>query len=173
MKADHIKTELCTGTLEGCSDPDHLPYDEMRSTLDNIIEAQEKIERGSSEYVFQIEDVIDRCAPYNISDKLKQQVVYQQVVVIKSKVINSSICFAPPPLTKARNDVFCCGTWCYNQEAERANHALGWTPADYKDARGVICLVCPDDYWMSKNRRGYLDRIAMKCLDDIKLQKRK
>jgi len=29
---------------------------------------------------------------------------------------------------------------------------LGWIPEDYKDARGVICLLCPDDYWMSKKQ---------------------
>ena len=103
------------------------------------------------------------------------QILYQQVVVIKSKVINTVILFkAPPPITKARNEVICCGSWCYNQgEVEKATHALGWIPEDYKDARGVICLLCPDDYWMSKNKPGYLDNIALKCLENIKLHKKK
>lgn len=36
MKTDHIRSELCDGMLESCSDPEHLPYDEMISEIDRI-----------------------------------------------------------------------------------------------------------------------------------------
>jgi hypothetical protein len=175
MKVNHIESELCDGTLEGCSDPKHLDYAEMRSTLDQITEEQEKAEPGSSEDVFQITEVKEKLAPYNINNDLMLQLLYQLIVVVKTKVINTTIGFCPPPpVAKAKNDVFCCGPWCYGQgEGQEATHALRWIPEDYKDGRGVICLLCPDDYWASKYDPIYLGKIAKKCLADMERQTKK
>jgi hypothetical protein len=110
VKPDHIKSDLCDGTLESCSDPDHLPYDEMRSEMDRITLEQERQEPGSSDDIFQITELKEKLSltPYNINDN---QILYQLVVVIKSKVINTIVSFSLPH-SKANNNVLYCGPWC-------------------------------------------------------------
>jgi hypothetical protein len=132
---DHIKSELCDGTLEGCCDPKHLPYDEMRSYMVQALEEAEKIKSGSSDELFQITKVKQLLAPHNVNNDLTLQIFYHHILLIKSKFINNTTTnintiiglFGPPDTGVPLSDeLICHGSYCYNQgESEKATHALG------------------------------------------------
>lgn len=178
MKITHTKSELCDGTAENCSDPKHLPYDEMKS----IIHEAEKTESGSYDKLFRITETKQLLAPYNVDDDLMLQILYHYILLIKSKLTDNTTTkistiiglFGPSdtPDTGAplSDELICHGSYCYNQgESEKATHALGCMPKNH--TIGVVCLLCPDDYWMSINDPKYLEQVALVCIEHTESEK--
>jgi hypothetical protein len=95
------------------------PY-ESSNFQDHLIEEAEKTESGSSEVRFQITEVKEKLARYNINNDLMLQIPYPLVVVVKSKVINTTIGSCPPP-----NEVLCYGQFCHNQ-GKREKRLMRW-----------------------------------------------